>query len=99
MSLQRQLWGGDEDQVVKGSGAGENLTGTFPTSGTQTAGPPGTSVGYTELDLIRRAQKLNRVNGLRELRGFWSSQMTLSARRAVSHPWRCRSALAHAKSV
>jgi HK97 family phage major capsid protein len=48
-----------EDQIVAGTD-GEGFTGLFNTSGTQTAGPP--SGGLTEIDLIRRALRLIRIN-------------------------------------
>lgn len=53
------LWIEVEDQLVSGTG-GEGFTGLFNTTGTQTLGPP--AGGLTEVDLVRRAVRLIRVN-------------------------------------
>lgn len=50
-----------EDQVITGSGSGENFTGIFNTTGTNTAGPH--SGSDTILDSIRTAIRLVVVNG------------------------------------
>lgn len=50
-----------EDQVMTGSGSGENFTGIFNTTGTNTAGPH--AGNDTPLDSIRTAIRLVQVNG------------------------------------
>lgn len=49
-----------EDQVMAGAGTGENFLGILNTPGIQTAGPPAGALN--ELDVIRRAKRLVRVN-------------------------------------
>ena len=50
-----------EDQVLSGTGTGENFTGIFNTTGTNTAGPPG--AGESMIHVIREGIRLVQVNG------------------------------------
>lgn len=50
-----------EDQVMSGNGTGENFTGIFNTTGTNTAGPPG--AGESMVHVIREGIRLVQVNG------------------------------------
>ena len=50
-----------EDQIVSGSGTGENLLGILNASGVQTAGPPG--AGESVLHVLREAKRLVLTNG------------------------------------
>lgn len=53
-----------EDQMVAGSGVGENFTGILNDPDIQTLGPPG--AGESALHLLRRAKRMVRVGGRTE---------------------------------